>query len=1035
MSVNMHADTFSWLHLTDLHFGLKGQDCRWPNLRAPFWEDLAALHQHCGPWDAVFFTGDLVQAGTPAEFAALQSGFLDELWRKLDQHGSGGAVLLAVPGNHDLLRPKADGYEAAVDALLEPEHFDRLADKFWSMPDGPYRKVIDTAFAPYLAWWQACMQRAQNIRSGALPGDFVCTLSTARGRKIGVMGLNTSFLQLAGGDYHGKLVWDLRQVHALCPQGVDKWEAQHDVCLLLSHQGPDWLTAAAQEQGKVEIAPAGRFAAHLFGHMHETRIVDTRLGMSSKATRHLQGASLFGMEKYGEPPKVERNHGYCAGKIEFDTNRTTLRIWPRSATSKGGWRFIPDHDIEGKLLADQGSEPCVIAELRASVSPKIAAQPEAQSAAPLGASAAPQARCTLPNRSHFYGRETELAQIASTLLPEHRGWGVALDGPGGMGKTALAVEAAYRADAEAFPCRIFVSAKHVRLEMDGPRALPDKRLENYQDVMRQLALDLLGMAAHKAPDEQLADMVRDALAGRRCLLVLDNLESFNREERRRIFVFLDKLPHTCRAIITSRRRDDTAARFIRLDQLDFDDAQKMLADLCKRLPHTVQLSAADQARLHKETGGNPLLMIWLVSQLGRVQGRSRNLEKALARMHDAQNHDPNNDPLEFVFGDLLDSFSEEELALLAALSHFEQGAKLQWLLPLCKILRPAAEVALDALQARSIVQHSEQERWRLPPLCGKFLRSRRAALVAQAGDKLAAQAYAWAMEYGGYSDKALFDELEARWPQIAPALPALLAGENVRLQHFCEQVEFFLDFSGRWRQGLDLLAAAEAKALAGGDVLNAGWRAQRQAWLYSQQGDGAACLQAAQRVAQHWQGAEDGLLAIAAHIRGQAYRLLQDYPAAMLALEQALQIYRTIEAESENVAIFLNNLAMVRQSTGDLAGAERDYRAALLLARELDYREGIATYTCNLAELALLRSEFAQAETLARDTFAAATRIGRQDLIAGHHEHLARALHGLKRANAALPHARTAVEIFSLLGSPKLAEAQATLAACEADAV
>ena len=46
----MAADAFSWLHLTDLHFGLRGQPHLWPNLRERFLDDLAALHDRCGPW-------------------------------------------------------------------------------------------------------------------------------------------------------------------------------------------------------------------------------------------------------------------------------------------------------------------------------------------------------------------------------------------------------------------------------------------------------------------------------------------------------------------------------------------------------------------------------------------------------------------------------------------------------------------------------------------------------------------------------------------------------------------------------------------------------------------------------------------------------------------------------------------------------------------------------------------------------------------------------------------------------------------------
>ena len=1023
----MTTTTFSWLHLTDLHFGLTGQDCRWPNVRKSFFDDLADLHTRCGPWDAVFFTGDLVQQGSPAEFAAMQKDVLDDLWQKLAELGSGKAVLLAVPGNHDLQRPVIDGRDAAVVALSNPANFESIAKWFWSQPTGSYRHVIDTAFASYSTWWENTPHRAANITTGALPGDFVCSL-TAGDKQIGIMGLNTAFLQLDKGDYHGKLVWDVQQVHALCASGVDKWLAKHEFCILLSHQGPDWLTPAAREQGKIEIAPPGRFAVHLFGHMHSNKLEYTQLGGSSKAARLLQSCSLFGMEYFGEPPTQQRNHGYCAGQIRINADETTLRIWPRSTTSKGGWRFIPDHTLEGKLEDDQGTEPIVIAQSKAKAKPRTV---QSAPVAPPAVTTSPSCHSTLPNRRVFYGRETELADIARYLRAEQRGWGVALDGPGGMGKTALAIEAAYRAPDAEFPTKLFVTAKHVRMEMDGRHELHDQRVENYHELMAQIAVALIGPAAHKTAEHQLADVVRHALANRPSLLVLDNLEHFNPAERRRIFDLLDTLPVHCRAIITSRRRDDTAARFIRLDQLAFADAQKLLADLCQRLPNTVQLSLQDQERLHRETGGNPLLMIWLASQLGRVQGRSANLAQALERMHDAQKHNPNNDPLEFVFGDLVESFNTAELAMLAALSHFSQPAEISWLLPLCNILRPEAEGALEALQARSIVMRSD-ESWLLPPLCGKFLRTRRADLVNQTGDKLAEQAYAWVMEYGGYSEKAPFDELEERWPQIEAALPRLLAGENTRLQQFCDMVDFFLDFSGRWQAALLLHTEAESKALAVGDVTNAGWRAELQAWTHIFQGNGTACLQAAKRLAQHWQAAGDVKRARAIRMQGEAHSLLKNYPAAMQAFEDALLILRAIQADSMDVATVLNSLAIVKQEAGELVAAEADYRAALLLAQKLNYREGIAAYTGNLAELALKSKDFLQAEELARQALVVSVTIGRQELIAGLNRYLAAALHGQHQSSAALPHARIAVEIFSRLASHKLAEAQATLAACEA---
>src|SRR5262249_35812746 len=51
-------------------------------------------------------------------------------------------------------------------------------------------------------------------------------------------------------------------------------------------------------------------------------------------------------------------------------------------------------------------------------------------------------RSNLPRLAYFFGRELELATIASSLEPGARTWRSLIDGPGGIGKTALAVRAA-----------------------------------------------------------------------------------------------------------------------------------------------------------------------------------------------------------------------------------------------------------------------------------------------------------------------------------------------------------------------------------------------------------------------------------------------------------------------------------------------------------------------------------------------------------------------------------------------------------------
>lgn len=341
-------ESFSWLHLTDFHQGMGLQHgWLWPNVREELFDDLARLHDRCGPWNAVLFTGDLTQRGEPAEFDEFDKT-LGQIWSRLESLGS-RPQLLVVPGNHDLVRPPDQA--PLVQEILKWTSDGRVPDTFWSGKDASL-KVVDDAFAPYVRWKRGVKLPTVSSTTGLVPGDFAATIALER-RRIGVLGLNSAFLQLAAGDYRGRLALGLPQFHAACGGDGPEWALDHELCLLLTHHPPDWLSEESRRALTEEISPKSRFALHLYGHMHDADApVLSSLG-GHHSRRHVQGRSLFGLEKVNE--SIQRSHGYNAGRLEFKDGEAALRIWPRRAERGQAGGFTLRADVYFELEPDEGT--------------------------------------------------------------------------------------------------------------------------------------------------------------------------------------------------------------------------------------------------------------------------------------------------------------------------------------------------------------------------------------------------------------------------------------------------------------------------------------------------------------------------------------------------------------------------------------------------------------------------------------------------------------------------------------------------------
>ncbi|MBB4944887.1 cold shock CspA family protein/tetratricopeptide (TPR) repeat protein [Kitasatospora gansuensis] len=214
----------------------------------------------------------------------------------------------------------------------------------------------------------------------------------------------------------------------------------------------------------------------------------------------------------------------------------------------------------------------------------------------------------------FIGRKSVIRSLIKTIRGPYPV--ISLVGDGGIGKTSLALKAAYEildSHDSPFDAVVWTTAKNSLLTASEIKRIQGA-VKDSLGMLRVAAEELGGKVASADPMQEVLEYMQHF----KVLLILDNLETVLDAKLRE---FLRELPNGSKVLITSRIGIGALENPIRIEPLEKSEAISLLRALAKIRNVAALLDASPQAldRIVERTSAHPLYIKWFVSvvQSGR----------------------------------------------------------------------------------------------------------------------------------------------------------------------------------------------------------------------------------------------------------------------------------------------------------------------------------------------------------------------------------------------------------------------------------
>jgi predicted phosphodiesterase len=296
---------FSWLHLSDLHFGHGDAQYKWDQrsvLTAVLDDIENALKNwpELPPINAVILTGDISFSGGSVSHSEYQEAgeFLNKLVELL---GIEKSRVYMVPGNHDVQRG------------INPEVVEQIRkstgiDKVFSNDEHARNRLIER------------FSNFQKFESDYQCRDIECwteTIDIDDFGDIAIVGLNSAITCADDADL-GQLELTAKQIHCLST-------TKASVRLVLTHHplNEKWI----KDETTIQPRMLQHRTVHLYGHVHDPRVETIS---SAGSSNHIRVVAAAAHRDPKEAKSGKDSHGYNFASLMVDPQgNLVLRSWPR----------------------------------------------------------------------------------------------------------------------------------------------------------------------------------------------------------------------------------------------------------------------------------------------------------------------------------------------------------------------------------------------------------------------------------------------------------------------------------------------------------------------------------------------------------------------------------------------------------------------------------------------------------------------------------------------------------------------------------